>query len=132
MSGSAQTLAAARRPAWNREAKLQAAIVGWVRAAAPEVLVFSVPNGGLRSKAETARLKWTGLVAGIPDLAGVAPRARIFFLEVKTPGEGLSADPRDVRNRLVALGTAPATVRSIDDVRRAFGAWGIPTREEPR
>ena len=43
-------------PDRNGEARIQAAIVEWVRAIAPDVLIFAVPNGGLRSKAEAARL----------------------------------------------------------------------------
>jgi hypothetical protein len=35
----------------------------------------------------------------------------------------------NVRESLIALGTAPAIARSIDDVRCAFAAWGIETRE---
>lgn len=31
--------------AYNAEAKIQAAIVSWVRTVAPQCMVFSVPNG---------------------------------------------------------------------------------------
>jgi len=95
-------------------------------------MVFAVPNGGLRSKAEAARLKWTGVVAGVPDLAVVAPGGRVFFLEVKTEAGRLSADQRAVHDRLVALGTPAAIVRSIDEARLAFAAWGLQTREAVR
>jgi hypothetical protein len=118
-----------RRRDLNAEARVQAAIVDWIRTVAPSILVFSVPNGGLRTKAEAARLKWTGALAGVPDLAIVAPGGRVHFLEVKTPTSRLSSDQRTVHDALVALGTAPAIVRSIDDVRRAFAAWGLSTRE---
>jgi hypothetical protein len=71
-----------RRRDGNAEARIQAAIVEWVRIAAAGVLIFAVPNGGFRSKAEAARLKWTGVLAGIPDLVIIAPIGRAFFLEV--------------------------------------------------
>jgi hypothetical protein len=116
----------------NAEARIQAAIVDWVRAVAPQVLVFAVPNGGLRSKAEAARLKWTGVLAGVPDLVVIAPGGRAFFLEVKTADGRLSTDQRDVHACLVALGTPATIVRSIDDARLAFGVWGIKTREAAR
>ena len=32
------------------------------------VLIWHVPNGGLRTKAEAARLKWIGVLAGVLDL----------------------------------------------------------------
>jgi len=116
----------------NREARVQAAVVAWVRAAAPHALIFAVPNGGLRSKAEASRLKWTGVVAGIPDLVVVAPGGRVFFIEVKAPDGRLSPEQRAIHESLVALGAPPAIVRSIDDVRLAFAAWGLSTREAGR
>lgn len=61
---------------FNAEARIQAAIVEWVRTVAPGVLIFAVPNGGLLSKAEAARMKWTGAVAVIPNLAVIAPIVR--------------------------------------------------------
>jgi hypothetical protein len=113
----------------NAEARIQAAIVEWIRTVAPGVLVFAIPNGGLRTKAEAARLKWTGTLAGVPDLAIVAHGGRIYFIEVKTADGTLSADQRTLRDWLIALGCAPAICRSVDDVRRSFAAWGISTRE---
>jgi hypothetical protein len=116
----------------NREARVQAAIVEWARLVAPELLIFAVPNGGLRSKAEAARMKWTGVLAGIPDLAIVTPGGRVHFIEVKTPAGRLSDEQRAIWNALVALGTPTAICRSIDEARSAFAAWGLVTREGAR
>ena len=96
---------------------------------APQTVVFAIPNGGLRGKAEAARLRWTGVLAGVPDLAVLAPVGKVFFLEVKTPDGRLSADQAEMFDQLVALGIDAAIVRSVDDVRAAFRAWGIETRE---
>ncbi len=119
-------------PDFNAEARIQAAVVDWIKTVAPGVLVFHIPNGGLRSKAEAARLKWIGVLAGIPDLIVIAPGRRAFFLEVKTEAGRLSTDQLAVHDRLVALGTPAAIVRSIDDARLAFAAWDISTREGGR
>jgi hypothetical protein len=116
----------------NAEARIQAAIVAWVRAVAPELLIFAVPNGGLRSKAEAARMKWTGVLAGVPDLVIVAPGGRAYFIEVKPAAGRLSPDQLAILDALLALGTPPAICRSIDDTRRAFAAWGLETREATR
>jgi VRR-NUC domain len=113
----------------NAEARLQAAIVQYIRDAAPQCLVFHVHNGGLRSKSELSRMRWQGVVAGIPDLVLVAPGGNTHFIEVKTPTGRLSPDQIAIHDHLVALGTPPAIARSIDDVRRAFAAWGLATRE---
>jgi hypothetical protein len=88
-----------------------------VRVVAPDVLIFAVPNGGLRSKTEAPRLKWTGVIAGIPVV--IAPIGRVFFLEVKTSNGRLSNDQQAIFDALAVLGAPFMTVRSID-VRRAF------------
>jgi hypothetical protein len=118
-----------RRRDGNAEARIQAAVVEWIRWCAPQVVVFAIPNGGLRGKAEAARLRWTGVLAGIPDLAVLAPVGKVFFLEVKAPDGGLSAEQREMFHQLVALGIDAAIVRSVQDVRMAFREWGIETRE---
>ena len=118
-----------RRRDGNAEARIQAAVVEWIRWCAPQTVVFAIPNGGLRGKAEAARLRWTGVLAGVPDLAVLAPVGKVFFLEVKTPDGRLSADQAEMFDQLVALGIDAAIVRSVDDVRAAFRAWGIETRE---
>jgi hypothetical protein len=113
----------------NAEASIQAAIVDWIRLVAPQVLAFAVPNGGLRSKAEAARLKWTGVLAGVPDLAIIAPGGKAFFLEVKAPRGSTSTPQQELIQRLTSLGAPSAVVRGIDDVRAAFRRWSIETRE---
>jgi hypothetical protein len=113
----------------NAEARIQHAIVEYVRLVAPGMLIFAIPNGGLRAKAEAARLKWTGVLAGVPDLAIVAPGGRVYFIEVKQPRGVLSDDQRAIRDWLIALGSPPAICKSIDDARRALVAWGIETNE---
>ena len=118
-----------RRRNGNAEARIQAAIVEWARWCAPQTIVFAIPNGGLRGKAEAARLRWTGVLAGVPDLAVLAPVGKIYFLEVKTPDGRLSSEQSEMFNQFVALGVGAAVVRGVDDVRRAFRAWGIKTRE---
>jgi hypothetical protein len=80
----------------------RAAIVEWVRTVAQDALIFHVANGELRSKADAARMRWIGVLAAVPYLVVVAPGERIFFTEVKTE----------------------------DDVRLAFAAWRIQTRED--
>jgi hypothetical protein len=118
-----------RRRNGNAEARIQAAIFEWANWCAPQCLVFHPANGGLRSKAEAARLRWMGVVAGIPDLVVLAPVGKVYFLEVKTPDGRLSFEQSEIFGRFVALGVGAAVVRSVDDARRAFRAWGIKTRE---
>jgi hypothetical protein len=120
---------AARVRDGNAEARIQATIVEWIRTVPPDLIVFHPANGGWRTKAQAARFRWLGVLAGIPDLAIIAREGRVFFIEVKTPGNYLSPAQREIVDRLVAMRVPFAVVNAIDDVRRAFLAWGIDTRE---
>jgi VRR-NUC domain len=116
----------------NAEARIQAAIVEWIRTVAPDLIVFHPPNGGLRSKSEAARLKWIGTLAGIPDLVVLGRDGRSWLIEVKTENGSLSADQRAIRDRCVALRIPLVVAKSIDEVRAAFAIWGIETGEASR
>src|SRR5450432_1524802 len=93
----------ARRRACNIEAQVQAAIVAWIRTVAPELIVFHPPNGGLRGKAEGARLKWIGTLAGIPDLVILGRDGQAWLIEVKAEHGSLSAEQRGIRDRCAAM-----------------------------
>jgi hypothetical protein len=119
----------------NAEARIQAAIVEYVRAVAPGVLIYAIPNGGLRTKAEAARMKWTGTLAGMPDLGLVLPDGRACFVEVKTPKGRLSDIQMETFMLLKSRSGWPPCVilaRCIEDVRDALMAWKVETREAGR
>jgi hypothetical protein len=116
----------------NAEARIQAAIVEWVRTVAPQLIVFHPANGGFRTKAEAARMKWIGVLAGIPDLVLLGRDGKTWLIEVKADGGTLSADQIVIRDRCTALRIPHCIARSIDDVRVAFQIWEIPTREAKR
>ena len=61
----------------------QEQFVSWFRIEYPNLIIFSVPNGGSRNKLEGAKLKKTGLLAGIPDLIVLFPNKTIVFIEMK-------------------------------------------------
>ena len=127
----------------NAEARIQAAIVEWVRTVAPQVIVFHVPNGGLRTKAEAARMKWVGVLPGVFDLALIVPPLRFSecssprpaAIEVKTPEEikkanrGLSAGQQQYELDLIRMDVPHCVACSIDDVRAFFRKIGVVTRE---
>jgi hypothetical protein len=114
---------------FNAEAHRQAAIVAYVRLVAPEIVIWAVPNGGLRTKAEAARLKWTGVLAGVLDLTLALPDGACAFWETKTLRGRLSADQRGFIRHIEALGHVWALVRDIDDARRELARLGVVTRE---
>lgn len=115
----------------NDEARRQASIVEYVRWVVIDgTLIWAVPNGGyLLPKATAARLKWTGLLAGVLDLTLALPGGRSAYWETKTRTGRLSDDQKDIIAGLVALGHTWAVVRDIDDARRELARLGVRTRE---
>ena len=113
----------------NIEDQTQAAIVGFIHAVAPQCLVFAVPNGGLRTKAQAAKFKWTGVLAGVPDLVVLAPGGKSFFIEVKAPKGVLSDAQKALIPTIQNMGFPCFICRSVDDVSVALAALGIETRE---
>lgn len=113
----------------NAEARVQAACIAFVRAVAPDCLVFAVPNGGLRSKSEASRMRWTGTLAGVPDMILLAPGARAIFIEVKADKGRLSPEQSEVIEWIERLGFSCWIVRSVDDMRAVLQRHQIKTRE---
>lgn len=73
--------------------------------------VFAIPNGGLRSKTEAARMKLAGVVPGVPDIFAAITRPSPpgecpgLFIEMKrVKGSKTSAAQREVQAELEAEG----------------------------
>ncbi|MDB5597404.1 MAG: hypothetical protein JWM36_4365 [Hyphomicrobiales bacterium] len=111
------------------EDNLQASIVAYLRVCVPSHIVFAVPNGGLRTKAQAGILRATGQLAGVPDLCLIGPCGVARFLEVKTEKGVLNKDQKAILNLFMNMSVQYAVVRSIDDVKAALASWRIPTRE---
>ena len=114
-----------RRP----EDALQRSVITYLRFVAPWCVSFAIPNGGGRSKAEAAILKATGTLAGIPDIAIIAPGGKAYFLELKAPKGRISPAQKIMHEELVARRIPLAIIRSLDDARDALKAWNIANRE---
>lgn len=56
------------------EATLQKAIVAWVRQTYPDVLIFAIPNEGLRNPKTAVEMKRRGLTKGVADLCMLKTR----------------------------------------------------------
>ncbi len=136
----------------NAEAQLQASIVRYVNWVAPDVLIFHVPNGAFfdddgtsedkraRAKRRMAKLKWMGLVPGIPDLVLIIPRivsgilgmplgAQWCFWEVKPKGKALSDEQLKIEKWCIYHNVRHRVVRSIEDARYELKDSGAETRE---
>ena len=78
----------------------QAMVVSWCRMMEsrwPELgLINHIPNGGKRGKAEAARFKKLGVLAGVADLSLPVPRAGYqgLYIEMKTVDGRVSAEQK--------------------------------------
>lgn len=73
------------------EAQEQSELINWVHNCIeldiyPElIMLYAVPNGGLRNKLEAVNLKRQGVVAGVPDLCLAVPKGKYhgLYIEMK-------------------------------------------------
>ena len=71
--------------------------------------LFHIPNGGLRSKPEAARMKAAGVKPGVSDIFLPAPRGQYhgLFIELKRQRGGKASDEQKVFiNKMRAAGYA--------------------------
>lgn len=114
----------------NAEAAIQASVVEYVKRCFPQVLIAAIPNGGLRTPAEAGLLRWTGTLAGMPDLVLCWDGRGVMFMEIKDPIGGRLSDAQlEVIERLSSQGHLVTIVTSIDDARRELLALGLVSRE---
>ena len=80
----------------RKESELQISCVNWFRYQYPQykMLLFSIPNGGLRNIKTAVTLKREGVISGVPDLFLSLPRGEWhgFYLELKSGSNDLTAN----------------------------------------
>ena len=113
----------------NAEGRRQIAIVEYVRWVAPQCVIFHPANGGWRTKAEAARFKAMGVVAGTPDLVLVLPSGRSAWWEIKVSTGRLSPQQKEFAARLTELCHEWAIIRSVEDARGELARLGIKTKD---
>jgi hypothetical protein len=112
----------------HAEDQIQASIVDHIRTVLPGAIVLHIHNNP-RSQIDGARLKKLGLVKGAPDLLVCLPRGKGLFIEVKSPKGRVRPEQHSFSFSCQPLQWPWFVARSIDDVRLAFKALGIATRE---
>lgn len=120
---------AMKRPRRYIEDKTQEAIVNYLRnVLRGSATVFHIHNNP-RSARDGARLKRLGLLAGVPDLLVILPHGEGVFIEVKAPDGDVTSEQHSFSFTCQALGWPWFVARSVDDVRLAFKALGIQTKD---
>jgi hypothetical protein len=106
------------------EYQLQLYVVGLLRyCGRKDVVWFAVPNGEWRTPGAGARLKATGVVAGVADLV-VVIRGKAHLLELKTAKGRLSPEQWAFREAAVAAGAEYAVARTPEEAKATLASWG--------
>lgn len=119
-----------RRPRADPEAEAQKAAVEFLEYAAPDLLFYACPNGGL-SKGQNGRNKAMGAKAGVFDLHFVLDGGRIAYIEMKAPKDGKRragalSDEQRVFGAICDLRGIPwAVCHSAEEVEATLRSWGV-------
>lgn len=103
----------------HHESDIQKNCVRWFRFAYPQLIIFSIPNGGSRNVIEAVRLKDEGLLAGVSDLFIPKPN-RIsagLFIEMKAPGGKPTLSQVSFMQKMLSLGYECKICHSFDEFR---------------
>lgn len=111
------------------ESELQRKCVAWFRWKHPDhaLLLFAVPNGGGRSKAEAAIMKAEGVTAGVADLILLEARGGwgALCIEMKTEMKGSAQSKRQKEWQQAAetFGNRYVVVRTEEEFREVVNAY---------
>lgn len=89
--------------------------VSWFRKTYPGVLIFAIPNGGKRGKAEAMRLQAEGVVSGVPDLC--IPAWRVYIEMKRVKGGTVSKEQREILAYLEGCGYTVAVCKGFEAAR---------------
>jgi hypothetical protein len=109
----------------HHESKLQAQCVKWFRYQYPNIILFSIPNGGLRSYKTAVRMKQEGALSGVPDLflAHASGQWHGLFIEMKHGSNGLSERQKEIIPKLEASGYKVELCKSFEDFIRVINIY---------
>jgi hypothetical protein len=109
----------------STESVEQIKFVQHVRTFHPDVLVFSVPNGGDVSASQRIRLTQEGMLAGVPDVLLFALHLPTLAIEFKRPdGKGkVSPEQIAVGLQLEGVGAVLKIATSADQAKQYMAEW---------
>lgn len=106
------------------EHQIQCQIVAEIRLKYPDVIIYAVPNGGLRNVVVAKKLKAEGVLPGVPDLVIADPRlwfteGRIggyagLYLELKRKNGKPTDIQRDIMQKLIGKGYQCRVADSVE------------------
>lgn len=103
----------------------QIKFVQYVRTFHPELVIFSVPNGGDVSATQRIRLTQEGMLAGVPDVLVLGLDLPLLAIEFKRPdGKGrVSDDQKEVHVQLEDVGAIVKVAKNSKEARDYLTGW---------
>lgn len=90
-------------------------LISWFRKTHPGVLIFAIPNGGKRGKAEALRLQAEGVTSGVPDLC--IPAWHLYIEMKRTKGGTVSKEQREILDYLNSCGYTAVVCKGFEAAR---------------
>lgn len=104
---------------------LQMQVMRTLKALAPGLTIFAIPNGGYRHPREAKKLKDTGTLPGVADLCVLLGGGRAGFIEMKTPTGRMTPEQKAFQMTCETSGTPYEVCKSVDDVVATLTFWGV-------
>jgi hypothetical protein len=112
----------------QKEFRLHAAAVRYLRTVCPECIVFHAANGEYRRPETVRRLKAQGVLPGIFDLILIDPEGKHYYLEAKSATGRLTEAQQWFKKELILRCIPYVVFRSLDDVKEFVLQNRIPNR----
>lgn len=110
----------------DAEHQEQKALIEWCTALGyPYTLLFAIPNGGGRSKAEAGKFKAEGVKSGVPDLFLPVARGSShgLFIEMKARGGRLDVKQKVWQSELLEQGYCVETCWGWEEARQVIDTY---------
>jgi hypothetical protein len=104
------------------EHQIQVAVVTWFRLQYPKLIMFAIPNGGMRNIGTAIKLKNEGVLAGVADLFLMSPNKTHhgLFIEMKAAKGKVSDQQKYFLEQAQAKGYATCVCHSFDEAQAAI------------
>jgi hypothetical protein len=94
----------------------QVTFVQWFESAYPEVMIFAIPNGGLRHPATARKLQLEGVKSGIPDL--FIPAWKLWVEMKRSKGGKVSPEQYSMMIHLAGIGYDCLVGHGFEDAKK--------------
>jgi hypothetical protein len=107
------------------EHQIQVAVVTWFRMQFPKLILFAIPNGGMRNIGTAIKLKNEGVLAGVADLFLMSPNKMHhgLFIEMKAAKGKVSDQQKYFLEQAQAKGYATCVCHSFDEAQAIINKY---------